>query len=36
MELTELLQQDNAGDEASRDRLFEVEYEELRAHARSL
>ena len=35
MELTELLQQAHAGDEAARERLFAVAYEELRAHARS-
>jgi RNA polymerase sigma factor (TIGR02999 family) len=36
MELTELLQQAHAGDEAAHGRLFAVAYEELRAHARSL
>lgn len=35
-QLTELLQQAHAGDEAARERLFAVAYEELRAHARAL
>jgi RNA polymerase sigma factor (TIGR02999 family) len=35
-QLTELLQRAHAGDEAARERLFAVAYEELRTHARSL
>lgn len=35
-QLTELLQQAHAGDEAARERLFVVAYDELRRHARSL
>ena len=35
-QLTDLLQRAHAGDEAARERLFAVAYEELRAHARAL